>query len=328
MKAMVLTKVGKDLELQELDDPAPGANQVLIDVTTCGVCRTDLHVFDGELNQPKLPLVLGHEIVGKIVALGEGVSNLQIGEKVGVPWLGGTCGHCRFCMSERENLCDNAIFTGYQRNGGYATKTVANAQFCFRLPETLPDSEIAPMLCAGLIGWRTLKLAGHGKRLGIYGFGGAAHIVIQVAIFQGWDVYALTREGDEKGQAFAKRLGACWAGSSSQFPAQKLDAALIFAPVGSLIPQALKAAEKGATIVSGGIHISDIPSFPYADLWEERVIKSVANLTRADAHEFFAIAAQVPVHTSVKVYPLEAANQALADLRAGKLEGAAVLKCQ
>jgi alcohol dehydrogenase, propanol-preferring len=326
MQCMVLHKPGTELKLESRDLPKPGPGELLLKVDACGVCRTDLHITHGELKKPHLPLVIGHEIVATVAGLGEGTKGFSIGQRVGVPWLGETCGHCRFCTSGRENLCDNAKFTGYDRDGGYATHTVANANFCFPLPAELSDVDAAPLLCAGLIGWRTLKLAGEGKRIGIYGFGAAAHIVTQVAIYQGREVYGFTRRGDSAGQEYARSMGACWAGASDEIPPKPLDAALIFAPAGELIPLALKASDKGAVIVSGGIHMSDIPSFPYDILWEERSIKSVANLTRQDAVEFLDIAFKIPIRTTVHSYKLEDANQALADLRAGKFHGAAVLK--
>jgi alcohol dehydrogenase, propanol-preferring len=328
MQCMVLHKPGTELKLEGRDLPEPGTGELLLKVDACGVCRTDLHIIDGELKKPHLPLVIGHEIVATVAALGEGTKGFSLGQRVGVPWLGQTCGHCRFCTSGRENLCDNAKFTGYDRDGGYATHTVANANFCFPLPPELSAVDAAPLLCAGLIGWRTLKLAGEGKRIGIYGFGAAAHIVIQVAIYQGREVYGFTRRGDASGQEYARNMGACWAGASDEIPPKPLEAALIFAPAGELIPLALKASDKGAIIVSGGIHMSDIPSFPYDILWEERSIKSVANLTRQDAVEFLEVAFKIPIRTTVHAYKLEEANQALADLRSGKFHGAAVLKIQ
>jgi propanol-preferring alcohol dehydrogenase len=287
-----------------------------------------LHIIDGELNQPNLPLILGHQIVAEIKALGDAVAGFTVGQRVGVPWLGQTCGECKFCLSGRENLCDHALFTGYTADGGYASEAIVNSQYCFVLPEEsnyLSDTDIAPLLCAGLIGWRTLKLAGDAKRIGVYGFGAAAHIVIQVALYQGREVYAFTRDGDSSGQEFARKLGASWAGGSSQLPPEKLDAALVFAPAGELVPLALQASDKGAAIVCGGIHMSTIPSFSYDLLWEERSIRSVANLTRDDAVEFFAIAFKIPIKTNVTVYQLEEANQALSDLRQGKFKGAAAL---
>lgn len=326
MRAMVLDKPNQPLRMMEMNVPEPGSGELLLRVRCCGVCRTDLHVVDGELTSKRLPLIVGHEIVGEIAALGRDTSGFSIGQRVGVPWLGQTCRQCQFCLSNRENLCDKPEFTGYTRDGGYASHAVAAAEFCFPLPETMSDEEAAPLLCAGLIGWRTLKLAGPAERIGIYGFGAAAHIVIQVAIYQGRQVYAFTRPGDESGQEFALSLGACWAGSSMETPPSPLDAALIFAPVGDLVPLALRASNKGAAIVCGGIHMSDLPSFPYSLLWEERSIKSVANLTRQDAVEFLEVAPKVPVRTNVNLYQLEDANQALCDLRHGRFHGAAVLR--
>lgn len=326
MQAMVMHRAGEPLRLEELPMPSPGPGQLLIEVAACGVCRTDLHIIDGELTKPKLPLVLGHEIVGHVAGIGEGVSGFKEGDRVGVPWLGHTDGTCPYCLMGRENLCDNPRFTGYDINGGYAEFTVADHEYCFHLPDGYSDAEAAPLLCAGLIGYRTLKLAGEfPKRLGIYGFGAAAHIIAQVAIGQGAEVYALTRPGDGAAQDFARRLGAVWAGGSDEAPPELLDAALIFAPVGGLIPAALKVVRKGGTVVSGGIHMSEIPAFSYDLLWEERVVKSVANLTRADAEEFLALAPTIPVRTSVEPMPLAEANDALQRLRDGKLEGAAVL---
>lgn len=325
---MQFEKVGQPLKLVEREAPALLAHQILLSVKACGICRTDLHIIDGELNQPNLPLILGHQIVAEIKALGDAVGGFTVGQRVGVPWLGQTCGLCKFCLSGRENLCDHPLFTGYTVDGGYASEAIVNSQYCFALPEEsnyLSDTEIAPLLCAGLIGWRTLKLAGDAKRIGVYGFGAAAHIVIQVALYQGREVYAFTRDGDSSGQEFARELGASWAGGSSQLPPEKLDAALIFAPAGELVPLALQASDKGAAIVCGGIHMSTIPSFSYDLLWEERSIRSVANLTRDDAEEFFAIAFKIPIKTNVTVYQLEEANQALSDLRQGKFKGAAAL---
>jgi propanol-preferring alcohol dehydrogenase len=294
-------------------------------VLACAVCRTDLHVIDGELTNPKTPLIPGHEIVGSVAAVGVAVTRFKVGDRVGVPWLGWTCGECSFCREGQENLCDRAKFTGYTLDGGYADYTVADQRFCFPIPEIYSDIEAAPLLCAGLIGYRSLVKAGNGKRLGIYGFGAAAHIVAQVAKYQGREIYAFTRPGDSKAQEFALSLGAVWAGSSNQSPPVKLDAAIIFAPVGALVPQALNAVRKGGTVVAGGIHMSDIPSFPYALLWEERSICSVANLTRRDGAEFMELAPKVPVRTEVETFALEQANQALDRLRSGKIHGAAVL---
>jgi propanol-preferring alcohol dehydrogenase len=325
MKAMVMDKAQTPLRAVDLPVPEPGPHQVLIKVAACGVCRTDLHVFDGELEHPKLPLVLGHEIVGHVEALGGDVEGFTVGMRVGVPWLGSTDGTCRYCRSGRENLCDHPRFTGYQIDGGYAQYTVADARYVFPIPEGYSDAEAAPLLCAGLIGYRSLKLAGPGKRLGIYGFGAAAHIVAQVARYEGREVYAFTRPGDERAQSFARELGAAWAGGSDQTPPERLDAAIIFAPVGALVPAALRAVHKGGTVVCGGIHMSDIPSFPYEILWEERVVRSVANLTREDARAFLALAPKVPVKTTVAPMPLAEANEALQRLRQGELVGAAVL---
>ncbi|MDX2105152.1 MAG: zinc-dependent alcohol dehydrogenase family protein [Candidatus Melainabacteria bacterium] len=326
MHAMLFQKPGEPLIMVQNRSFKPKPDQLLIKVTACGVCRTDLHIIDNELRKPKLPLILGHEIVGTVLEIGSETRGFSIGQRVGVPWLAQTCFKCEFCLSGRENLCDEAQFTGYNVDGGYASHTVANYKFCFPLPDTLKDEETAPLLCAGLIGWRTLKMAGDAKRIGIFGFGAAAHLIAQVAIHQGKEVYAFTRKGDEAGQDYARKLGASWAGSSDQMPPQLIDAALIFAPAGELIPLALKASNKGASIVCGGIHMSDIPSFPYSILWEERSIKSVANLTRQDAIEFLEIAAKIPVHPQVTTYKLEDANKALDDLRHGRFHGAAVLK--
>ena len=325
MKAMLLERAGAPLVPTDLPDPQPGANEVLIRVRACGVCRTDLHVVDGELTRPKRPLVLGHEIVGEVIGLGSAVVRFALGDRVGVPWLGWTCGECRYCTSGRENLCDRARFTGYDIDGGYAELTVADERYCFALPAGPSDQTVAPWLCAGLIGYRALKLAGAARRLGIYGFGAAAHVVTQVALAEGREVYAFTRDGDVAAQTFARALGAVWAGPSSAPPPQELDAALIFAPAGALVPTALRATAKGATVVCGGIHMSDIPAFAYALLWGERVVRSVANLTRADAIEFLPLAARIPIATHTVAYPLAQANQALADLRAGRFSGAAVL---
>jgi propanol-preferring alcohol dehydrogenase len=326
MRAMLLEKQRQPLKLAELPVPKPGAGQVLIKVHTCGVCRTDLHVLDGDLTEPKLPLILGHQIVGSIVRLGEAVDQFSLGQLIGVPWLGYTDGTCQYCLRGQENLCDNPEFTGYTLDGGYAEYAVADQRYCFPLPGAYNDVEAAPLLCAGLIGYRTYRLAGEYKdRLGIYGFGAAGHIIAQVAAYQGKRVYAFTRPGDTETQDFARRLGVYWAGGSDEMPPDELDAALILAPVGPLMVTALKAVAKGGVVVSGGIHMSDIPSFPYHLLWEERVIRSVANLTRQDGEEFLQIAPKVPVKTQVTPYRLEQANQALDDLRSGKLEGAAVL---
>ncbi|HTQ72357.1 MAG TPA: zinc-dependent alcohol dehydrogenase family protein [Acidocella sp.] len=325
MRAMVLKEPRTALEWTERPDPAPGPGEIRVRVLACGVCRTDLHVVDGELAHPHLPIIPGHEIVGRVNALGAGVSGLQIGERVGIPWLGHSCGHCPYCLSARENLCDAPQFTGYTRDGGYASAAVADARFAFPLGEVGDDAALAPLLCAGLIGWRSLAKAGDGRRLGLYGFGAAAHIIAQVALWQGRSVYAFTRPGDAASQAFARKLGAVWAGGSDESPPERLDAAIIFAPVGALVPAALKAVRKGGRVVCAGIHMSDIPGFPYADLWEERHILSVANLTRQDGLEFLALAPEIGIRTETVVYDLRHANQALADLREGRFEGAAVL---
>ncbi|HQR54403.1 MAG TPA: zinc-dependent alcohol dehydrogenase family protein [Burkholderiaceae bacterium] len=325
---MVLTAPGQPLVLAERLVPRPGPGEILLRVHACGVCRTDLHIVDGELTEPVLPLVPGHEIVGVVVACGAGVTRFATGDRVGVPWLGSTCGTCPYCGGGRENLCDAPIFTGYTRDGGYAEHAVADARYCFALPPSLDDVHAAPLLCAGLIGYRALRLAGDARRLGIYGFGAAAHVIAQVALWQGRAVYAFTRPGDLGGQAFARSLGCGWAGDSTQPPPEPLDAALIFAPVGALVPAALQATRKGGTVVCAGIHMSDIPTFPYRWLWGERSICSVANLTRADGEEFLALAAQVPVRTTVEVFPLGKANAALDALRAGRVNGAAVLDCR
>jgi alcohol dehydrogenase, propanol-preferring len=322
---MILEAAKQPLRQTELPVPEPSTGEVLLRVHACAVCRTDLHVVDGELTQPKLPLIPGHEIVGTVAALGAAAKRFKIGDRVGVPWLGWTCGTCQFCSASRENLCDKARFTGYTLDGGYAEYTLADERFCFPIPESYSDAEAAPLLCAGLIGYRSLVKAGSGKRLGIYGFGAAAHIVAQVARYQKREIYAFTRPGDEEAMRFAKNLGAVWAGASNQQPPEKLDAAIIFAPAGELVPQALKAIGKGGIVVCGGIHMSDIPSFPYSILWEERTICSVANLTRRDGEEFMALAPRVPVRTEVQTFPLADANEALSRLRSGKIQGAAVL---
>jgi propanol-preferring alcohol dehydrogenase len=323
--AMVLNELGGSLAWTELADPQPGSGEVRVKVAACGVCRTDLHVVDGELPHPRLPIIPGHEIVGRIDALGAGVTTLQMGERVGVPWLGYTCGVCPYCSMHRENLCERPLFTGYTRDGGYATSVVADARFAFPLGEAGSDVALAPLLCAGLIGWRSLVLAGDGRRLGLYGFGSAAHILAQVATWQGRTVFAFTRPGDAPTQSFARGLGASWAGGSDEFPPEPLDAAIIFATAGELVPQALRAVRKGGRVVCAGIHMSDIPSFPYGILWEERELKSVANLTRQDGIDFLRLAPQIGIATQTTRYPLQQANQALADLRAGRFEGAAVL---
>lgn len=322
---MILEKPGQPLRLAEWPDLKPGVNQVLIRVNACAVCRTDLHVVDGELPNPKLPLVPGHEIIGRVVEQGGAAKRFRIGDRVGVPWLGWTCGECEFCRGGRENLCDRARFTGYTLDGGYAELAVADERFCFPIPESYSDAEAAPLLCAGLIGYRSLVKAGSARRLGIYGFGAAAHIVTQVAKFQGREVFAFTRRGDAEAQQFASSLGAVWAGNSETPPPVPLDAAIIFAPVGPLVPLALKAVSKGGTVVCGGIHMTDIPAFAYDLLWQERTLCSVANLTRRDGDEFFSLAPRVPVHTTVQTFPLAEANEALTHLRTGKLQGAAVL---
>jgi alcohol dehydrogenase, propanol-preferring len=325
MRAMICEAVRRPLVEEERPAPRPAAHQVQIRVHACGVCRTDLHVLDGDLAQPKLPLVPGHEIVGTVTELGADVTGLSLGDRVGVPWLGWTCGECTFCRNGRENLCAQARFTGYQIDGGYAQYTVADERFCFPIPPGFGDVEAAPLLCAGLIGYRALRLAGDAPRLGLYGFGAAAHIAIQVARYRGQSVYAFTRKGDAEGQGFARELGAVWAGASDEMPPEKLDAAVIFAPVGELVPAALRATEKGGVVVCAGIHMTDIPGFPYSILWEERAVRSVANLTRRDAEEFLAIASRIPVRTTTTPFPLGEANEALARLREGRIKGAAVL---
>ena len=325
MRAMVLDQPGRPLTERLLPDPTPGPGQILAQVTACAVCRTDLHVVDGELPRPKLPLVPGHEIVARVLTCGAGVEHLATGTRIGIPWLGWSCGDCAHCRSGRENLCEQARFTGYQIDGGYADRVVADARFCFALPDAYDDLHAAPLLCAGLIGWRSLVRAGDGKRLGIYGFGAAAHIVAQVAVWQGRSVHAFVREGDRDAERFALDHGAVWAGPSTRPPPEPLDAAIIFAPAGFLVPLALRAVRPGGRVVCGGIHMSDIPSFPYAALWGERELVSVANLTRRDAEEFLRIAPLVPVRIEAVAYRLADANRALADLRAGALRGAAVL---
>ncbi len=326
MRAMLLTGQRQPLMLAEVSVPVAVAGQVLIKVHTCGVCRTDLHVLDGDLTEPKLPLILGHQIVGTVVGLGAGVDRFALGQRIGVPWLGYTDGTCRYCLRGQENLCDNLKLTGYTLDGGYAEYAVADQRYCFSLPESSSDIAAAPLLCAGLIGYRTYRLVGeHVERLGIYGFGAAGHIIAQVAAYEGKKVFAFTRPGDTVTQEFARQLGVYWAGGSDEMPPEELDAALVLAPVGALMVTALKAVGKGGVVVSGGIHMTDIPSFPYHFLWEERTIRSVANLTRQDGEEFLALAPQVPVRTEVTPYPLEDANRALDDLRSGKLDGAAVL---
>ena len=325
MHAMVLNRLRSPLEWTELPDPQPGPGQIRLRVTACGVCRTDLHVVDGELPKPILPIIPGHEIVGRIDALGAGVSGLEIGERVGIPWLGHTCGVCPYCRMERENLCDDPVFTGFTRNGGFATATIADARFAFPLGEVGSDVSLAPLLCAGLIGWRSLVIAGEGKKLGLYGFGAAAHILAQVAKFQGRSVFAFTRPGDVASQDFARTLGATWAGGSDKMPPEQLDAAIIFAAVGDLVPTALKAVRKGGRVVCAGIHMSDIPSFAYDLLWEARPLLSVANLTRQDGLDFLSLAPKIGIVTHTTQYRLQDANRALDDLRAGRFDGAAVL---
>ena len=326
MRAMIFEKAGKPLSLRELPVPDPGPGEAQLEVQACAVCRTDLHVVDGELQNPKLPLIIGHEIVGRVTRLGKGVRRLRAGDRVGVPWLGWTCGKCFYCRSGSENLCDLARFTGYTIDGGYADFTVADERFCVPIPDSYSDVSAAPLLCAGLIGYRSLARTGDAKRLGIYGFGAAAHIIAQVALYQGRSIYAFTRPGDHDAQEFARRIGAIWVGGSDERPPEELDAAIIFAPVGALVPAALEAVRKGGVVVCGGIHMSDIPSFSYDLLWGERAICSVANLTRRDAEEFMRIAPQVPVRTETQTFRLEQANEALDRLRSGKLEGAAVLR--
>jgi propanol-preferring alcohol dehydrogenase len=325
MRAMVLNEPKRPLELRDVPKPKPGRGQLLVRVSTCAVCRTDLHVVDGELPVPKLPLIPGHQIVGQVEEIGAENSNFTIGDRVGIPWLGWTDGDCSYCRSGRENLCDNARFTGYTIDGGYAEFTVADARYCFHLPERYTDVEVAPLLCAGLIGYRSYRKTGDVRRLGIYGFGNAARLIAQIAIYEGRELFAFTRPGDKATQQTARELGAVWAGGSDEMPPEKLAAAIIFASVGPLVPAALRALAKGGVVVCGGIHMTDIPSFPYADLWEERVITSVANLTRRDAEEFFEIAPRVPVRSNTGTFPLEEANTALDLFRAGKLSASAVL---
>lgn len=326
MRAMVMEVPGQPLKEKKLPIPAPTGKQVLVKIIACGVCRTDLHIMDSELNQPKLPLIPGHEIVGTVVQLGSNVEKLKVGDLVGIPWLGFACGYCKYCRREQENLCENALFTGYTMDGGYAEYTVAFEDFCFILPSIYGNPSGAPLLCAGLIGYRSYTMAGpNAEKIGLYGFGAAAHILIQVALHQGKEIYAFTRDGDIASQKFAKKLGATWAGDSTITPSAPLDAAIIFAPVGSLVPKALKDLDKGGSVVCGGIHMSDIPSFPYQLLWEERMVRSVANLTRKDGLEFIALAAQVPVKTETTLFPLEKANEALAAVRDGQVQGAVVL---
>ncbi|MEK6277612.1 MAG: zinc-dependent alcohol dehydrogenase family protein [Actinomycetota bacterium] len=326
MRAMVLHEQRKPLREADLPAPEPAPGQVAVEVHACGVCRTDLHVADGDLTEPKLPLVLGHQIVGTVEGAGHGAERFAAGQRIGVPWLGWTCGECRYCRSDRENLCERAHFTGYQLDGGYAEHAVADERFCFPVPAAYPDLQAAPLLCAGLIGYRALRLCGeHAERIGLYGFGASAHIVCQVAAHQGRRVFAFTREGDSDAQDFARQLGAEWAGAATGPGPEPLDAAIVFAPAGELVPVALRASAPGATVVCAGIHMSDIPSFPYELLWGERTVRSVANLTRRDGEEFMALAPSVPVRTETQAYPLESANSALDDLRSGRVRGAAVL---
>ncbi|MEF8753578.1 MAG: zinc-dependent alcohol dehydrogenase family protein [Accumulibacter sp.] len=325
MKAMLLDAQGTPLRLREVPRPSPGAEQVLLEVRACGVCRTDLHVFDGDLRHPRLPLILGHEIVGVVVQKGAAVERFAIGQRVGVPWLGRTCGHCPYCTGGNENLCDAAEFTGYTLDGGYAEFTLADQRYCFALPDEYADAEAAPLLCAGLIGYRSLVAAGDARRLAVYGFGAAAHIIAQVARWQGRKVFAFTKPGDVAGQQFARSLGAVWAGGADEPPPQVMDAAILFAPAGELVPQALRGLRKGGTVVCAGIHMSNIPEFPYDILWGERCVRSIANLTRRDGEEFLAIAPRAGVRTEVECFPLAAANEALERLRSGRLRGAAVL---
>jgi propanol-preferring alcohol dehydrogenase len=326
MRAMVLEKIGQQLALRDVPKPKSGRGQLLVRVNACAVCRTDLHIVDGELPDPKLPLILGHQIVGRVEQIGANTGGFSMGDRVGIPWLGWTDGDCPYCRSNRENLCDRAKFTGYNIDGGYAEFTVADARYCFHLPDEYNDVDAAPLLCAGMLGYRSYRKTGDAHRLGIYGFGNAAHLIAQVARYEKKEIYAFTRPGDKAGQESARSLGAVWSGSSDEMPPEKLDAAIIFAPVGALVPIALPALAKGGIVVCGGIHMSDIPSFPYVDLWQERVICSVANLTRRDGEEFLKIAPRVPVKTKVETFSLEEANTALEKFRAGKLDGNAVLK--
>lgn len=326
MHAMLLNHPGEKLEYVKLSRPKPGPNEVLVQISACGICRTDLHVIDGELKEPALPVIPGHQIIGKVAALGDRSNKFSLGERIGIPWLGKSCGHCDFCQQNQENLCDEARFTGYQINGGFADYCIADSRFCFSIPDSFSDIQAAPLLCAGLIGYRAYKKIGNAKRIGIYGFGAAAHIVIQVARYQNNEVYAFTRSGDTKTQQFALKLGAVWAEGSDLLPPVLLDAAIIFAPAGELVPLALQAVRKGGIVVCAGIHMSDIPSFPYNILWGERCICSIANLTRRDGEEFLELAARIPIKTEVHVYPLKNVNQALEDLRYGRFTGAAVIK--
>ncbi len=326
MRAMILEKQGSRLILEQVPIPIFNPNELLIRVHTCGICRTDLHVVDGELKHAVLPLIPGHQIVGIVESMGNAVTNFKVGDRVGVPWLGGSCGYCQYCLNNQENLCDDAIYTGYQRNGGFAEYCAADSRFCFPVPLDYPDLQAAPLFCAGIIGYRALNKTDNAQKLGFYGFGASAHILTQLAVYMGREVYAFTKPGDEKTQRFAKSLGAVWAGSSSELLASPLDAVIIFAPDGELVPLALKNIKKGGTVVCAGIHMSDIPSFPYDILWGERHICSVANLTREDGKEFLKIAPKIPIHTQVTVYPLEKTNEALDDLRNGRFEGAAVIQ--
>lgn len=325
MRAMILNAPGQPLQLTEVPKPIPASGQVLLQVQVCGICRTDLHIVDGELTQPRLPLIMGHQIVGTVVETGSAVTRLQLGQRVGVPWLGQTCQHCRYCLSQQENLCDNARFTGYTLNGGYAEYAVADERFCFEIPNNFPDLQAAPLLCAGLIGYRAYRMTGQAQRIGFYGFGAAAHILIQLARFQSREIYAFSRPVDTRSQDFARRLGAVWAGGSDESPPELLDAAIIFAPAGALVPAALRALARGGTVVCAGIHMSEIPAFPYEILWGERQVRSVANLTRQDGEAFLKLAPQVPIQTEVTSFPLTKANQALSALKQGQLDGAAVL---
>ena len=325
MKAMVMSQVGRPLELTELPKPEVIDGHLLVQIEACGICRTDLHVVDGDLREPRLPLVPGHQIVGLVESVGEGAGDFVVGQRVGIPWLGGSCGCCEFCTSARENLCDEAVYTGYQIDGGFAEYTLADANYCFPVPEGFGPAQAAPLLCAGLIGYRSWRPVANARRLGFYGFGAAAHILIQLARHHGQDVYAFTRPGDAAAQEFARELGACWAGASNDTPPELLDGAIIFAPQGDCVLQALRAVKKGGKVICAGIHMSDIPPIPYSDLWGERSVQSIANLTRADGEEFLPLAAQIPVQTEVHTYSLEQANEALDDLRAGRFTGAAVL---
>jgi propanol-preferring alcohol dehydrogenase len=325
MRAMLMEEVGRPLRAVSIPERPPGNHEVALRVHACGVCRTDLHVVDGELRNPKLPLVPGHQIVGEVIAVGTGANRFPIGARVGVPWLGSTCGGCRFCVTGRENLCDAARFTGYQIDGGYADRAVADERFCLSIPEAFTDLDAAPLLCAGLIGYRSLRMVGDAQRIGIYGFGAAAHIVTQVARYEGRRIFAFVRPGDDRAKAFARKMGAVWAGDAAEPPPEELDGAIVFAPVGELVPSALRAIGKGGTVVCGGIHMTDIPSFPYELLWGERAVRSVANLTRRDGEEFLALCPAIPVRTEVVTYAMTSANEALCDLRTGRVSGAAVL---